>query len=85
MDTVTDDGMKLKATLQTFGILATPFRYHLYNKIRFKQRGNLSALKSDEGNKLVDYNFKMQDLGHQLIPVKFCLKLALATKTKEMP
>ena len=85
MDAVTDHGMKVMATVRAFDIPASSLRDHLYGKTTSRQRGNLPTLKPDEEKKLVDYIFKMQDLGHPLTPAKLGLKVALATQTREMP
>ena len=85
MDVVTDHGMKVKAVARAFNIPASSLRDHLYGKTTSRQRGNLPTLKPDEEKKLVDYIFKMQDLGHPLIPVELRLKVALATQTRETP
>ena len=68
MDAVTDHGMKVKAVARAFGIPGSSLRDHLYGKITSKQRGNLPTLKLDKDKKLLDYIFKMQDLGHLVIP-----------------
>ena len=64
MDAVTDQGVKLKTTSQIFGVPTTSLHDHLYGKTLTKQRGNAPVLRADEEQKLVDYIFKMQDLGH---------------------
>ena len=85
MDAVTDHSMKVKTATRAFGIPGSSLRDHLYEKTTSGQRGNLLTLKSNEKKKLLDYIFKIQDLGHPLIPVELHLKVALATQTKEMP
>ena len=80
MDAIIDHGMKMKAATLAFDIPATSLRDHLYGKITSRQRGNLPTLKPNEEKKLVDYIFKMQDLGHPLTPAKLRLKVALATQ-----
>ena len=85
MDAVTDNNMKLKAASQTFGILATSFKDHLYDETKSKQRSNCPTLKPNEEKKMVDYIFKMHDLRHPLTPTKLRLKVALAIQTREMP
>ena len=83
MDAVTDHGMKVKVAARAFDIPASSLRDHLYGKTTSRQRGNLPTLKLDEEKKLVDYIFKMQDLGHPLTPAELRLKVALATQTRE--
>ena len=85
MDVITNHGMKMKGVARAFDIPASSLRDHLYGKTTSKQRSNLPTLKPDEEKKLVDYIFKMQDLGHPLTPVELRLKVALATQTRETP
>ena len=85
MDAMTDHGMKVKAAARAFDIPASSLRDHLYGKTTSRQRGNLPTLKPDEEKKLVDYIFKMQDLGHPLTLAELRLKVALATQTRETP
>ena len=85
LDAVTDYGMKVNAASRKFGIPASSLRDHLLSKTRSRQRGNSLALKPDEEKKLVDYIFKMQDLGHPLTAGELRLKVALATQSRETP
>ena len=82
---ITNDGMKVNAASRKFGIPASSLRDHLLGKTRSRQRGNSLALKPDEEKKLVDYIFKMQDLGHPLTAGELRLKVALATQSRETP
>ena len=84
LDAITDDGMKVKAASQKFGLPASSLRDHLLCKTISRQRGNPPALKPDEEKKLVDYIFKMQVLGHPLT-ARELLKVALATQSRETP
>ena len=59
MDVVTNQGLKLKATAQIFGIPTTSKRDHLYGKTHTRQRGNLPMLGADEEKKLFEYIFKI--------------------------
>ena len=85
MDTITDQGMKLKVVSRIFGIPATLLRDHLYGKTTSRQRGDAPTLRPDEEKKLMEYIFKIQELGHPLIPAELCLKVALAIQTRETP
>ena len=85
MNVVTDEGMKLRVASRTFGIPVTSLRDHLYGKTTSRKRGKSPTLKSDEEKKLVDYIFKMQELGHPLTPGELRLKVALATQTRKTP
>ena len=82
LNAITDDGMKVNAASRKFGIPASSLRDHLLGKTRSRQRGNSPALKPDEEKKLVDYIFKMQDLGHPLTVGELHLKVALATQSR---
>ena len=55
-------------------------RDHLYGKTRGRHRGIKPTLKSHDEKRLVDYVFKMQELGHPLTPVQLRLKVAVATQ-----
>ena len=81
MDVVTDWGLKLKTTSRIFRVLATSLRDHLLTR----QRGNAPVFRVDEEHKLVDYIFKMQNLGHPLTAAELRLKVALATQTRATP
>ena len=85
MDKITDEGMKLKVATKIFGIPSSSLRDHLYGKTTCRQRGTKSTLKRQEEKKLVDYVFKMQELGHPLTPLELRLKVATAIQTREMP
>ena len=74
--------MKIRVAFRVFGIPATSIRDHLYSKTRIRQRGAKSTLKAHEEKKLVDFVFKMQDLGHPLTIAVLRLKVALATQTR---
>ena len=77
--------MGLREASRVFGILASSIRDHLYGRITSRQRGTMSTLKAHEEKKIVDYVFKMQDLGHPLIPVELCLKVATPIQTRTTP
>jgi hypothetical protein len=85
LDAITDHGMKVRTASHHFGIPATSLRNHLYGLVTTRQRGSLAVLKEEEEHKLVQYLFKMQDLGHPLTPGQLRLKVALATQTRETP
>ena len=65
-----DWGVKLKIASRIFGVPATSLHDHLYGKTLTRQRGNAPVLRADEEQKLVDYIFKMRDLGHPLTAVE---------------
>ena len=80
MDAVTDDGMSLKQASRVFGVPSTSIKDHLYGKTRGRQRGIPPTLNSHEEKKIVNYVFKMQQLGHPLTPMQLRLKVAVATQ-----
>ena len=85
MNAVTDDGMPLKEASKVFGVPTTSLRNHLYSKTKERHRGIKPTLKSHKEKKLVDYVFKIQELGHPLTSVELRLKVALATKGRSTP
>lgn len=85
MNAMTDDGMKLRVASRKFGIPISSLRDHLYGKTSSRKRGKNPTLKPDEEKKLVDYIFKMQDLGHPITPAELRLKVALATQCRKTP
>jgi hypothetical protein len=85
MDAITDQGMKVRVASRHFGIPQTSLRNHLYGRVISRKRGSQSVLKKEEEKKLVQYLFKMQDLGHPLILGQLRLKVAQATQTRETP
>jgi hypothetical protein len=85
LDAITDHVMKIRTASRHFGIPATSLRNHLYGLVTTRQRRSHAVLKQEEEHKLVQYLFKIQDLGHPLIPWQLRLKVALATQTRETP
>ena len=85
MNAVTDDGMPLKQTGKLFGVPSTSLRDHLYGKTRGRHRGITPSLKTHEEKKLVNYVFKMQDLGHPLTLMQLRQKAAVATQGRSTP
>ena len=85
MNAVTNDGMKMRAASRAFGVPISSLQDHIYGKTRSKQRGKTATLKPEEEKKLVDYVFKMQELGHPLTPAELRLKVALATQSRKTP
>ena len=70
MDAVTDQGMKVRTATRIFGVPNTSLRDHLYGKTIVRRRRVKPTLQQDEAEKLVDFLFKMQDLGHPLTPLQ---------------
>jgi hypothetical protein len=85
MNAITDRGMKIREAARAYGIPMSSLRDHLYGRTKTRQRGKQPTLKPDEEKKIVDYIFKMQDLGHPLTPGELRLKVALATQTRKTP
>ena len=85
MDAVTDNGMSLRQADRVFGVPSTSIRDHLYSTTRRWQRGIPPTLNSHEEKKIVDYVFKMQQLGHPLTPMQLRFKVAVATQGRSTP
>ena len=85
LDAIIDDGMKMTETSRNFGIPHTSIRDHLFGLVQGKKRGAKTTLKEDEEKKLLEYLFKMQDLGHPLTQGQLRLKVAQTTQTRETP
>ena len=85
MNAVADNGMPLRQVDRLFGVPTTSLRDHLYGKNRGRHKGIKPTLKSHEEKKLVDYVFRMQELGHPLTPIQLCLKVAVATQGRSTP
>ena len=85
IDAVTDQGMKVRCTARTFGIPSTSLRDHLFGKVVGRKRGTKTTLSQEEEEKLIEYCFKMQDLGHPLTSGQLRLKVAQATQTRDTP
>ena len=85
LDAITDEGMKIRTTSRAFGIPPTSLRDHLFGTVLGRRRGPKTVLTENEENKLVDYCFKMQELGHHSIPMQLKLKVAQATQTRDTP
>ena len=66
-------------------VLVTTLRNHLYGRSLNRQRRQQLVLKEDEEKKIVQYLFKMQDLGHPLTTSQLRLKMALTTQTTDTP
>ena len=85
IDAVTDQGMKVRCAARTFGIPPTSLRDHLFGKVVGRKRGTKTILSQEEEEKLIEYCFKMQDLGHPLTSGQLRLKVAQATQTRDTP
>ena len=66
IDAVTDQGMKVRCAAHTFGIPPTSLRNHLFGKVVGRKRETKTVLSQEEEEKLIEYCFKMQDVGHPL-------------------
>jgi hypothetical protein len=83
LDAITEHGMKVRIVARHFGIPTTSLKNHLYGRVISRERGSQLVLKREEEKKLVQYLFKMQDLGHPLTSGQLRLKVVLATQTRE--
>ena len=52
LNTITDEGMKLKVASTVFGIPSSSVRDHVYGKTTSRQRGTQPTLKAHEEKKL---------------------------------
>ena len=82
-DTITTQGMKVRVVARTFGIRTSSLRDHLFGRVMGKKRGTKTMLNQE--GKLLDYCFKMQDLGHPFTSGQLRLKVAMATQRRETP
>ena len=64
LNAITDDGMKVREISRIFGIPPTSLRDYLFGRVQGKKMRAKTVLKDDEDKKLLEYLFKMQDLGH---------------------
>ena len=85
MNAVIDNGMALKKAFRIFGVSPSFLRDHLYGKTEERHRVIKPTLKLHKEKKLVDYVFKMQDLGHPLTLVELYLMVVVATKRRSIP
>ena len=68
---------------KVFGIPFSSLRDHLYGRTTSRQRGLKPTLNAHEEKNLIDYVFKMQNLGHPLTPNELFLKVAIETQPRE--
>ena len=60
--------MKVREVFHTFGIPPTSIRDHLFGSLQGRKKWAKTILKEDEEKKLLEYLFKMQNLGYHLTP-----------------
>ena len=85
LDAIIDEDMKIRTASRKFGIPPTSLRDHLFGTILGRKRGPKTVLNESEEKKLVNYCFKMQELGHHLTPLQLKLKVAQTTQTRDTP
>ena len=85
LNSIINDGMSFREASKVYGIPTTSIRDHLYSRTTTRQKGIRSVLAAHEKKKIIDYVFKMQDLGHPLTPVELRLKVAVAIQTRFIP
>ena len=83
MDAITNEGMKVRVVARIFGIPMSSLKDHVYGKVMEKKMGAKTMLSQEEEGKLLDYCFKMQDLGHPLTSGQLRLKVAMTIQTRE--
>ena len=82
---ITDDGLKIREAARVYNIPATSLRNHLWGTTSGRHRGICPTLKEDEERKLVDFIFKMREIGYPLTPTDLRVKVAQATQTRQTP
>jgi len=85
LSAITDDGLKIREAARVFNIPATSLRNHLWGTTNGRHRGICPTLKHDEELKLVDFIFKMQEIGYPLTPTDLRVKVAQATQARQTP
>ena len=60
-------------------------RNHLWGTTSGRHRGIRPTLKQDEERKLVEFIFKMQEIGYPLTPTDLRVKVAQATQARQTP
>lgn len=85
LSAITDDGMKIREASRIYNIPATSLRNHLWGTTTGRHRGICPTLKHDEERKLVDFIFKMQEIGYPLTPTDLRVKVAQATQARQTP
>ena len=85
LSAIIDDGMKIREASRIYNIPATSLRNHLWGTTSGRHRGICPSLKEDEENKLVDFIFKMQDIGYPLTPTDLRVNVAQATQARQTP
>lgn len=78
-----DDGMTIRKAWIAFDISVTSLHAHLYGTTTSTKRDITPTLKGDEDENLLDYVFKMQDLGHPITPCDLCLMVAQLTQIRK--
>ena len=82
LDAITDEGMRLRQASKVLGNPTSLLKDHLYSRTTTRQRVIKPTSMAHQEIKIVDYLFKMQDLGHPLTPNELCLKVATITQTR---
>ena len=85
LSAITNDGLKIREASRIYNIPATSLRNHLWGTTSGRHRGICPTLKHDEELKLVDFIFKMQEIGYPLTPTYLRVKVAQATQARQTP
>ena len=85
LSAITDDGMKIREASRLYNIPTTSLRNHLWGTTPRRHRGICPTLKHDEELKLVEFIFKMQEIGYPLTPTDLRVKVAQATQHRQTP
>jgi hypothetical protein len=85
LSAITDDGLKIGEASRVYNIPATSLRNHLWGTTNGRHRGICPTLKHDEEQKLVEFIFKMQEIGYPLTTTDLRVKVAQATQARQTP
>jgi hypothetical protein len=85
LSAITDDGLKIREAARVYNIPATSLRNHLWGTTNGRHRGICPTLKHDEELKLVEFIFKMQEIGYPLTPTDLRVKVAQAIQARQTP
>ena len=80
-----DDGAPIKTVARRYGIPTSSLRDHVFGKTISRKLGKSGVLSSEEDNELVNWSFKMQNLGYPIILSQCRLKVAEITQDRDTP
>ena len=80
-----DDGAPVKIVARLYGIPTTSLRDHVTGKTISRKRGKSGVLSFEEENKLVNWIFRVQTLGHPITLSQCRLKVVEITQDRDTP